>query len=317
MIEGLLRKDPAERLPADRAERDLRLVAAGGTPSAAGDPGTAGGAYAPFPPTAATRAEPFRHGSAGATGPTAPQPWATGPDGAPGRSPSPAEPDRGRRAGVLLVAGVAVLALAVAGLTYGLLHRNDGREGDSGDVTNSASEAVSSPAPQRQASESAAASPSQSPSPSGSPSSAAPEQTVSVVVAGSHTDYTGVCPPQDSDAPAFTATITVGRLPATVSYRWVTKDGELSGQTWKTLDFPSGGAKSKQDKVIVSTYAGSGTYRNSIAVEVRDPVKATSQPVPFSVTCETETPSGGASPPPLRPSEPGAGGQAALLRTGR
>ncbi|MFG2575516.1 protein kinase [Streptomyces sp. NPDC048481] len=294
VIEGLLRKDPAERLPADRAERDLRLVAAGGTPSASGDPGTARGAYAPFPPTAPTRAEPFRHGSAGATGPTAPQPWATGPGGAPGRSPSPAEPDRGRRAGVLLVAGVAVLALAVAGLTYGLLHRNDGDKGDSGDVTNSASEAVSSPAPQRETSESAAASP--SPSPSGSPSSAAPEQTVSVAVAGSHTDYTGVCPPQDSDAPSFTATITVGRLPATVSYRWVTKDGELSGQTWKTLDFPSGGGKSKQDKVIVSTYAESGTYRNSIAVEVRDPVKATSQPVPFSVTCETETPSGGASP---------------------
>ncbi|MDX5570512.1 serine/threonine-protein kinase, partial [Streptomyces sp. ID05-04B] len=30
VIEGLLRKDPAERLPADRAEQDLRLVAAGG-----------------------------------------------------------------------------------------------------------------------------------------------------------------------------------------------------------------------------------------------------------------------------------------------
>ncbi|MGW2619043.1 protein kinase domain-containing protein [Streptomyces sp. NPDC001500] len=294
VIEGLLRKDPAERLPADLAERDLRAIAAGGTPSGAGDPGagtTRAASYAPYPPTAATPAEPFRHEPAGST---APQPWTTAPGGPPGRSASSAEPDRGRRAGVLLVTGVAVLALAVAGLTYGLLHRDDGRKGSATDVTNSASEAVSSPAPQHSASESAAESP--SPTPSESPSSAAPEQTVAVAVAGSHTDYTGACPPQDADAPAFTATITVGRLPATVSYRWVTKDGELSGQTWKTLDFPSGGGKSKQDKVIVSTYAESGTYRNSIAVEVRDPVKATSDAVPFSVTCETETPSGGASP---------------------
>jgi serine/threonine protein kinase len=35
VIEGLLRKDPAERLSAEQAERDLRLVAAGGTPRAA------------------------------------------------------------------------------------------------------------------------------------------------------------------------------------------------------------------------------------------------------------------------------------------
>ncbi|MFI5821637.1 protein kinase [Streptomyces rishiriensis] len=294
VIEGLLRKDPAERLSAERAEQDLRLIAAGGTPSGGGDPGagtTRGAMYAPYPPTAATPAEPFRHGPAD---PAAPQPWTSAPAGAAGRSASSPEPDRGRRAGVLLVTGVAVLALAVAGLTYGLLHHDGGRRSGSGGVTNSASEAVSSPAPQREPSRSAAES--ASPSPSESPSSAAPEQTVTVSVAGAHTDYTGACPPQDADAPAFTATITVGRLPATVSYRWVSKDGELSGQTWKTLDFPSGGGKSKQDKVIVSTYAGSGTYRNSIAVEVRKPVKATSEAVPFSVTCETETPSGGASP---------------------
>ncbi len=294
VIEGLLRKDPAERVSADRAERDLRVIAAGGTPSSGGDPGagaTRGALYAPYPPTAATPAEPFRHEPAD---PTAPQPWTTAPGGPPGRSASPTGPDRGRRAGVLLGAGVAVLALAVAGLTYGLLHHDGGHRDGSGGVTNSASEAVSSPAPQHKASRSAAESP--SPSPSESPSSAAPEQTVAVTVVGAHTDYTGACPPQDADAPAFTATITVGRLPATVSYRWVTKDGELSGQTWKTLDFPAGGGKSKQDKVIVSTYAESGTYRNSIAVEVRKPVKATSDAVPFSVTCEGETPSDGISP---------------------
>lgn len=194
--------------------------------------------------------------------------------------------------------GVVVLALAVAGLTYGLLNRDDGGGGDAdgGGVTNSATDVVSSPATQPEKSEEASESP--SPSPSESESSEAPAQTVSVTVVSAHTDYSGSCPPPDGDAPAFTATITVGRLPATVSYRWVTKDGELSGQTWKTLDFASGGGKSKQDQVIVSTYAESGTYQNSIAVEVRDPVRTTSDSVPFSVTCETETPTDGASPSP-------------------
>ncbi len=54
--------------------------------------------------------------------------------------------------------------------------------------------------------------------------------------------------------------------------------------------------------MIVSTYAESGTYQNAIGVEVRDPVKVTSQYVPFSVTCETATPTGGTSPSPS-PSE--------------
>ncbi|MFE3636184.1 serine/threonine-protein kinase, partial [Streptomyces sp. NPDC059168] len=48
VIEALLRKDPAERLPAEQAERDLRIVAAGGTPAA--------GAAAPsYTPTIAAR----------------------------------------------------------------------------------------------------------------------------------------------------------------------------------------------------------------------------------------------------------------------
>jgi hypothetical protein len=203
---------------------------------------------------------------------------------------------------VALVAGVAVLALAVAGLTYGLLNRDDGGGGGggTGGVTNSGTGIASSPATRPESREETSESP--SPSPSESASSEAPAQTVAVTVSGAHTEYSGSCPPAEADAPAFTATITVGQLPATVSYRWVTKDGELSGQTWKTLEFPSGGGKSKQDKVIVSTYAQSGTYENAIGVEVREPVKATSDSVPFSVTCEEETPSAGASSSPS-PSE--------------
>src|SRR4051812_5252451 len=52
VIEGLLRKEPAERLPAERAEQDLRVVAAGGAPRADTAPM---GAYAP---TGAGRSRP-------------------------------------------------------------------------------------------------------------------------------------------------------------------------------------------------------------------------------------------------------------------
>ncbi|MET7653708.1 serine/threonine-protein kinase [Streptomyces sp. NPDC005486] len=289
VIEGLLRKDPAERLPADRAEQDLRLVAAGGVPQGDTFRSAPPSPYAPYPPTASTPAEPFRQEPAA----TPPQPWTATPATTASR-----QPDRGRRAGVVLVAGVAALALAVAGLTYGLLTRDDGDGGDAGGgVVNSGTEILSSPPTTPETSEESS-SESPSASPSESASSEAPQQTVSVTVSGANTEYSGSCPPPDAEAPAFTATITVGRLPETVSYRWVSKDGELSGQTWKTLEFSADGGKSKQDKVIVSTYAQSGTYRNSIAVEVRDPVKKTSESVPFSVTCETETPTDGASPSP-------------------
>ncbi|MGW2048165.1 serine/threonine-protein kinase [Streptomyces sp. NPDC001858] len=297
VIEGLLRKDPAERLPADRAEEDLRLIAAGGDPRAGS---TRVAPYAPYSPTVATPAEPLRPGPPTPTPSQSQpqQPWATTPTGSPPGSPTTSTsspPHRNRRAGVMLVAGVVVVALAVAGLTYGLLNRDsDNGAGGTGGVTNSGTDTVSSPAAQPSANEDTGK-PS-SPEPSESESSEAPKQTVAVTVSGAHTDYAGDCPPEDADAPAFTATIKVGQLPATVSYRWVSKDGELSGQTWKTLEFPSGGGRSKTDKVILSTYAESGTYQNSIAVEVRDPVKVTSNSVPFSVTCETEAPSDGASP---------------------
>ncbi|MGW1780890.1 protein kinase domain-containing protein [Streptomyces sp. NPDC002143] len=295
VIEGLLRKDPAERLPADRAEQDLRLIAAGGDPRA---DSTRVAPHTPYPPTVATPAEPLRPGSPTPTPSQPQQPWATTPTGSPPGPPTTASttasrPDRSRRAGVVLLAGVVAVALAVAGLTYGLLNRDNGG-GGTGGVTNSSTDVVSSPATQPSTNEETGE-PS-SPEPSESESSKAPEQTVAVTVSGAHTDYSGDCPPADEDAPAFTATIKVGQLPATVSYRWVSKDGELSGQTWKTLEFPSGGGKSKTDQVILSTYAESGTYQNSIAVEVRDPVKVTSNSVPFSVTCETEAPSGEASP---------------------
>jgi serine/threonine protein kinase len=269
VIEGLLRKDPAERLPADRAEQELRIIGAGGTPRADTMQG------APYAPTMAA---PFPQEP-----PTAP--YRPGPTPASTPVTASGPPDRNRRAGVVLVVGLVVLALAIAGLTYGLLNRDNGDK--DGETAKDTDPAVSSPA-QTKTDE-----PSDTPSPSRSESttSAPPPQSVDVSLSGSNTDYTGSCPPDKSAAPNFTATLTVGRLPATVTYRWVSKNGSVNG-AWKTLTFPAGGGRTQEDRRFVTTEDDSGTFEDTISVEVRDPVKETSNSVPFSLTCVTETPSG-------------------------
>ncbi|MER7776127.1 serine/threonine-protein kinase [Streptomyces sp. NPDC096191] len=306
VVEGLLRKDPAERLPAERAERDLRLVGAGGTP--ASERGAHGAA-----PTDGYATTVAGRQDAGAA-PTPPLPGPATTAGTAGTSP-PAHRDR--RAGAVLIAGVAVLALAAAGLTYGLLNRSDGGDGTEGADGGGGSSAS---APATGPDESAEPSPSKS-SESESESeddeteSGTPPRSVKVSVAGSHPDYSGTCPPPRDRAPAFTATFTVGRLPAEVGYRWVTDDGSVSDPGWRTLSFPADGDRSDEDTVVVTTREDSGAFEGAVRVEVRSPVRATSNAVAFSVTCETgtetETPTDGASP------SSSASGQAAPLRTGR
>ncbi|MEU9449196.1 protein kinase [Streptomyces sp. NPDC048277] len=283
VIEGLLRKDPAARLPAEQAERDLRLVAAGGTP------GTAATVPVPAPyetPTLVAH-QPRR------PSPPPPLPTPPWPTAADGRTDAD---DRGgnRRAGTVLLVGLVLAALALGGLTYVLLnHDNGGGNGGNASASQSASN-LSSPAPSRSSSTQSA-----SPSPSAN-SSSAPAQSVKVGVAGSGTDYSGTCPPPTAQAPSFTATFTVGSVPANVQYRWVLKNGSLDDQGWKTLSFPDGGGKTRQSRVTVTTWSDSGTLNDAIAVEVRSPVETTSNSVPFSVTCTTttETPTGGASASP-------------------
>lgn len=83
----------------------------------------------------------------------------------------------------------------------------------------------------------------------------------------------------------------------------MTADGSVSDPGWRTLSFPSGGERSRQDGVVVTTHDDTGAFESAVRVEVRSPVRATSDAVAFSVTCgtgtETETgtgtPSGGAS----------------------
>jgi serine/threonine protein kinase len=286
VIAGLLRKDPAERLSAERAERELRIVGAGGDPRAD-----------------TVRAVPY--GPAVVGHPRDEEPTPVYPVAA-GTATTPVpdeEPPRDRRAALALVVGVLLLALALAGLTYALLNREDG-DGTAGGVPTPTRTAVTpSPTPSdtgeptRDEEPTPTPTPTPSPSTSGaSPSSTPPPQSVHVSVAGTHTDYTGTCPPPEEQAPSFTATFTVGRLPAQVEYRWVTVDGDVMDGGWKTLSLPEGGPRTGRDTVIVTTYADEGTYRDELLVQVRGPVSAASDPVAFSVTCERETPPGGASP---------------------
>ncbi|MFE5036311.1 serine/threonine-protein kinase [Streptomyces sp. NPDC056683] len=280
VIEGLLRKDPAARISAEQAERDLRLVAAGGTP------GTAATVPGPYeaPTLVARQTRPFS--------PTPPMP--TPADNRPPATDPGGDRGGDRRAGTVLIIGLVLVVLALGGLTYALLNRGngDGGGGDNAGASQSASN-LSSPAPSH-------SSRAASKSPSASASSSAPEQSVKVSVAGSRTDYSGACPPSTAQAPTFTATFTVGSVPEDVQYRWVLKNGKLDDRGWKTLSFPDGGGKTRQTQVTVTTWSDSGTLSDAIAVEVRSPVETTSNSVPFSVTCTktTETPTDGASASP-------------------
>ena len=285
VIEGLLRKDPAERMSAEQAERDLRLVAAGGTPHAYTAPTT------PYSPTMAGYPQDGYSQQDSRTPPQPVQGFGPPPDSY--STPTAAdEPHRNRRAAVVLVAGLVALALAIGGLTYTLINRNSDKDSNAGKGASTPKSQPSdgtSPSPS-----SKTTAPSDTPSPSSSKSSSAP-QSVKATVEGANTEYSGSCPPPNTKAPTFTASITVGKLPAEVSYRWVTKTGSVSNPGWKTLSFPSGGGKTKQDRVFLTTYSNSGTFKNEISVEIRSPVNGESNSVPFSVTCVAETPSDGAS----------------------
>jgi eukaryotic-like serine/threonine-protein kinase len=285
VVAGLLRKDPAERLDAERAEHELRIVAAGGAPSGAGTPRTAPMPVPPYPAPAA----------AGRDQQSSPQPSPTPPMPLYGTTASE-PPVRSRRAGVVLVAGVIAVVLALAGLTYALLNRGNGGQGNEGGGR--ASGSAHTPAA-RGSTDSGTKTP---PTTAGSTSSSTqPAQSVHVTLTGAHTTYSGSCPPPAAQTPAFTATFTVGRLPAQVEYRWVTTRGSVPDPGWHTLSFPVGGGKTQQVRVTLAVYSGSGTTEDRMSVKVRGPVQTTSNAVPFSVSCTetaTETPSDGASASP-------------------
>ncbi|MEV5155640.1 serine/threonine-protein kinase [Streptomyces werraensis] len=110
-------------------------------------------------------------------------------------------------------------------------------------------------------------------------------QPVSVEVTGGATTYAGSCPPETDQAPWFTATFTAARPPLQFSYRWVSENGAVVDRRWRTLSFREGEPTTKTETVRLSTYAREGTLRSAMAVEIRSPFDARSTSVPFSLTC--------------------------------
>ncbi|MFJ5035593.1 protein kinase [Streptomyces sp. NPDC088560] len=109
--------------------------------------------------------------------------------------------------------------------------------------------------------------------------------TVTVSVTGARTTYAGACPPQQAQAPAFTATFQVTGLPMQFSYRWVSAHGAVVDPAWRTLSFPKGGPRTDRESVQLTTYARAGTLTSAMAVEIRSPFQEVSEAVPFSLTC--------------------------------
>ncbi|MFH8491713.1 serine/threonine-protein kinase [Streptomyces longisporoflavus] len=331
-IEGLLRKDPAARISAAEAENQLRLVAAGGTPSVQ--------TPLPYMPTV-TSQQQQQYPSPPPPLPDQQEPVVT--------TTTTVPPTRSRRSVLVFTAGLVALALALGGLAYALINRDggggggggngasEGRGGSGGNEgngseggsdggsdggnsgggnTSDGNDGGSSNNGGTGDGGSDGGGDDDGGSTNGGGSTTHSPPTVKVSVVGSHTQYSGACPPAAGQAPSFTATFTVGRVPVTVDYRWVTKSGEPSDPGWKQLSFASGGGKTKQVQHTETVAGEPGTtYQNSIGVEVRSPVKASSNSVAYAVACEEETLTSGGGSSSYAPNS--AGQDAAALNTGR
>ncbi|MEU8946304.1 serine/threonine-protein kinase [Streptomyces sp. NPDC048489] len=322
VIEGLLRKDPDERLGAEQAAQDLRVVGAGGTLA------TETAREATYSPTVVTETEeqqqttrlsmgrterrdttpPSATRAEAAAAPAAQPPAhqdATEISAQPpaGHSPAPAHPAPtppepiapvvgetaaqspsrpvSRRGVALVAAGAALCAVALAGTGYALFGGDDdgGKKGSAAGATASPGSASADAKGGSQGAEEAAD--------PGAGDDSSTSEGVRMKVTGSRTTYAGQCPPPDGEAPTFTATFTVDRLPAQFSYRWVSKDGSVTDDAWRTLSFPNGGSLTKQVSVSLTTWAKAGTFSSEIGVELNAPLRGRSNTVPLSLTCET------------------------------
>ncbi|MFF8270040.1 serine/threonine-protein kinase [Streptomyces sp. NPDC016562] len=293
VLEGLLCKDPAERLPAAEAARMLRIVGAGGAVRASGGPVSGPAAVTgpvagrgPDAPTVLAHGRPQEPGPARYGQPTPPLP---GP-GPVGRE------SRESRAGTVLAVGIVLMLLALVALGWLLLKDRGNGDGDGGTPSGSASTAPSvTTSPSAPASASASASVSAS-------ASAGEGQYVSVYVDAVRTSYTGSCPPPAERAPAFTAIVEVERTPVSLEYRWATRSGRTTGPGWQSVTYEEGGPRSRRLEHTELTYAPDATFEDAVRLEVRGPAEVATQWVPTSVTCERATPTGGASPSGASPS---------------
>ncbi|MEU9107050.1 serine/threonine-protein kinase [Streptomyces xanthophaeus] len=336
VLEGLLRKDPAERLSAAEAARMLRVVGAGGTVRDSGGPESG-----PGTPTAVAHHEhghgygPQGGGAAGTSGAQGTRRAQGAAYGGP-TSPLPGGepvPPRGR-AGLVLTAGIVFLLLAVAALAWLLLRgRGDGDDGRGGGPTG----AATTPG----AGESTGPGPSAPASAPVSASASSGGQQVVAYVEAVRTSYTGICPLPAERAPTFTATLEVERVPAVLEYRWATRSGRTTGPGWQSVTYETGGPRSRRLEHTELTHVPDAVFDDAVRLEVRGPAEVATDWVGITVICERRTPTGGPSSPSASvspspsaspsasaspdappdgspaPSAQGVAGQAALVKTGR
>ncbi|MGR4884488.1 serine/threonine-protein kinase [Streptomyces sp. LARHCF249] len=304
VLVGLLRKDPAERLPAAEAARILRVVGAGGAVRASGGP-----VSGPDSPTAVAQHHRQHHRQEPRPAYGEPYGEPTPPMPAPAPPPASGQPPRDGRAGAVLTAGIVVLLLALAALGWVLLKERQDADGSSGGVgpTGTATTA--------RAATPASAPPSDPVSASASASaSATAGQHVSVYVDTVRASYRGSCPPPADRAPSFTATVEVESAPVRLEYRWATRSGKTSGPGWQALTYEEGGPRSRRLEHAELTHVPGAGYEDAVRLEVRGPAEVATQWVAVSVTCEEEAPTGGApspgastSPSPPAGEDPSAG----------
>ncbi|KIF01649.1 hypothetical protein PL81_34395 [Streptomyces sp. RSD-27] len=114
--------------------------------------------------------------------------------------------------------------------------------------------------------------------------------------------------------PAFTATIEVAVTPTVVEYRWARLDGSTSATPWQSITYEAGGARTRQLNHEEPVGRAGENVQDAVRLEVRAPQLKTSPWLEFSVACEKEAPTGGASSPaPASPSGPAAGTSAPAL----
>ncbi|MFE6083198.1 serine/threonine-protein kinase [Streptomyces virginiae] len=282
VLEGLLRKDPAERLPAAEAARMLRVVGAGGSVRAPDGP-----VSGPDAPTVVahhgqgtdTPREPYR---------AQPTPAAPPAHAAPYGTPPPVA--REGNAGLVLTVGIVLMALAL--IAVGWLLFKDRGNGDGTGTGNG------SPTGSETASRTVTRTPTTAPSaPVSASATGAAGQHVSVYVDVVRSSYTGSCPPPAGSAPAFTATVEVERIPVVLEYRWATRSGRTSGPDWQSVTYEEGGPRSRRLEHTELTHAPDGAFEDAVRLEVRGPAEVATQWVTTSVTCRKETPTSGAPSP--------------------
>jgi hypothetical protein len=126
------------------------------------------------------------------------------------------------------------------------------------------------------------------PSPAGPPADTT--LTATVLVAASHTSYTGQCPPTTAQAPTFQAIISIPRGPTSVVYQWLTSDGGSTDPSPHTLQFTGDGPQHAAITFTETSYVPNHTLTDWIAVHLISPDAIESNHVAFTTSCHNGRP---------------------------